>query len=45
MGQNYGFAMRLTSPRVHPVNVKLLQLQESGRVDRIVRAWLGREQE
>ena len=45
MRQNYGFAMSLTSPLVHPLNVTLLQLQESGRVDRIVREWLGRDED
>ena len=43
--QNYGFAMPLASDLLHPMNVNLLQLEESGRVDRIVRAWLGQGQE
>ncbi len=41
MRQNYGFALPIGTTLLHPVNVNLLQLQESGRVDRIVRAWLG----
>jgi polar amino acid transport system substrate-binding protein len=41
MPQNYGFAMPISSRLVHTVNVHLLQLEQSGRVDRIVRAWLG----
>lgn len=45
MRQNYGFAMPLSSELAHPVNVNLLQLEESGRVDRIVQAWLGENQE
>ena len=39
--QNYGFAMPLSSDLGHTMNVILLRLQESGRVARIVRAWLG----
>jgi polar amino acid transport system substrate-binding protein len=45
MPQKYGFAMPLSSNLVHPLNVTLLQLEESGRVSRIVRAWLGEHQE
>ncbi|MGH9609819.1 MAG: transporter substrate-binding domain-containing protein [Bryobacteraceae bacterium] len=45
MRQNYGFAFPLSSNRVRTVNLDLLQLEESGRVDRIVRAWLGDEQQ
>jgi polar amino acid transport system substrate-binding protein len=45
MRQNYGFALGLGSQMAHPINVNLLQLQEAGRVDRIVRAWLGQTQE
>lgn len=41
MRQSYGFAFPLSSPLVHTVNMNLLRLEESGRVDRIVRAWLG----
>ncbi|MGH9667508.1 MAG: transporter substrate-binding domain-containing protein, partial [Bryobacteraceae bacterium] len=43
--QNYGFAMPLSTSLLHAVNLNLLQLEESGRVDRIVRAWLGENQE
>ncbi len=46
MPQNYGFAMPLSAPAiVHKMNLYLLQLEESGRVDRIVRAWLGSEKD
>jgi polar amino acid transport system substrate-binding protein len=45
MRQNYGFATPLSSALVHELNVHLLQLEESGRVDRIVRAWLGEDQD
>jgi polar amino acid transport system substrate-binding protein len=41
MRQNYGFALPLASQLAHPINVNLLELQEAGRVERIVRAWLG----
>ena len=43
--QNYGFAMPLGSDLAHPMNVNLLQLEEGGRVDRIVRSWLGENQD
>lgn len=43
--QNYGFALPLSSKMLHALNVNLLQLEETGRVDRIVRAWLGENQE
>jgi polar amino acid transport system substrate-binding protein len=45
MRQNYGFALPLTSTLLHPINVTLLQLEESGRVDRIVREWLGESEQ
>ncbi len=45
MRQNYGFALPLSSDLAHPMNVILLQLEEGGRVDRIVRAWLGENQD
>jgi polar amino acid transport system substrate-binding protein len=45
MRQNYGFAVPLSSTLAHPMNVNLLRLEESGRVDRIVRAWLGENQD
>ena len=42
MPQNYGFAMPVSSPElVHDMNLHLLRLEESGRVDRIVQEWLG----
>ena len=41
--QNYGFAVPLMSSLISEMNVRLLELQESGRVDRIVRAWLGED--
>jgi polar amino acid transport system substrate-binding protein len=41
MRQNYGFALPLASRLLHTMNVNLLLLQESGRVDRIIRGWLG----
>jgi polar amino acid transport system substrate-binding protein len=43
--QNYGFALQLNSTLVHQMNLNLLQLEESGRMDRIVRAWLGEQQD
>ncbi|MEZ5354791.1 MAG: transporter substrate-binding domain-containing protein [Bryobacteraceae bacterium] len=39
--QNYGFALPLDSPFIHALNINLLELQESGRIDRIVASWLG----
>lgn len=39
--QAYAFAFSIASPLIHTVNISLLQLEESGRVDRIVREWLG----
>jgi polar amino acid transport system substrate-binding protein len=41
MYQGYGFAAPLESPVIHDLNINLLQLQESGRVKRIIREWLG----
>jgi len=43
--QAYSFAFSSSSPVVHEVNVNLLRLEESGRVDRIVKEWLGDEAE
>lgn len=45
MRQNYGFAVSLSSDLAHAMNVNLLQLKESGRVDRIIEAWLGEDQD
>lgn len=39
--QGYGFALPINTPLLHQVNVALLQLEESGQVDRILKAWLG----
>jgi polar amino acid transport system substrate-binding protein len=41
--QGYGFAFPLHSSLVHQANLTLLQMEESGRVDRIVKEWLGEE--
>jgi len=43
--QGYAFAFPPSSPLVHSVNLILLRLEESGRVGRIVREWLGEEAE
>jgi polar amino acid transport system substrate-binding protein len=45
MRQNYGFALQLSSELTHVVNLNLLGLEESGRVDQIVKAWLGQSQQ
>ncbi len=46
MPQNYGFAMQVSSPGlVHEMNLHLLRLEESGRVERIVQEWLGSEKD
>jgi polar amino acid transport system substrate-binding protein len=46
MHQNYGFAMSNSSADLaHAMNVYLLGMQESGRVARIVRNWLGESKE
>jgi len=45
MYQGYGFAAPLQSPVIHDLNINLLQLQESGRVKRIIREWLGEAEE
>lgn len=45
MHQGYGFAAPLRSLVVHDLNVTLLRLQESGRVRRIIRVWLGEAEE
>ncbi|MEO8130808.1 MAG: hypothetical protein ABI822_27165 [Bryobacteraceae bacterium] len=41
--QHYGFALTLDSKLQHELNLNLLQLRESGAMDRIVEGWLGRE--
>lgn len=45
MMQGYGFAFPLESNAMHELNVQLLELEESGRVDRIVNTWLGTNNE
>lgn len=42
--QGYGFALPLKTNLIHPMDIALLQLQESGRVDRIVDEWLGEDE-
>ncbi|MGH2644274.1 MAG: transporter substrate-binding domain-containing protein, partial [Chitinophagaceae bacterium] len=42
--QGYGFALPLKTRLIHPLDIALLQLQESGRVDRIVDEWLGEDE-
>lgn len=39
--QNYGFAIPLSSRLQHDLNLHLLELRESGALDRIVERWLG----
>ena len=41
--ENYAFAVALSSELTPSLNVNLLQLQELGRVDKIVADWLGNE--
>lgn len=41
MRQGYGFALPLKANNLHKTDIALLKLQESGRVDRIVKEWLG----
>jgi ABC-type amino acid transport substrate-binding protein len=43
--QAYSFAFPLSSSLTPQVNISLLRLEESGRVDRIVKAWLGDQAE
>ena len=46
MPQNYGFAMpNASADLAHTMNVHLLGLEESGRVARIGRNWLGESKE
>lgn len=42
--QGYGFAFPLQTIIQHKVNIELLKIQESGKVDRIINEWLGYEQ-
>ncbi|MEO8028802.1 MAG: transporter substrate-binding domain-containing protein [Bryobacteraceae bacterium] len=39
--QNYGFALSLNSTVQHELNLSLLQMGESGAMNRIVQQWLG----
>lgn len=39
--QGYGFALPMDTKILHQMNVSLLELEESGQVDRIAEAWLG----
>ncbi len=41
MRQGYGFAFPLKSQELHEADIALLRLQESGRISRIVKEWLG----
>lgn len=41
----YGFALPLQTSLLHKLNVNLLQLEELGRVNRIINAWLGEGEE
>lgn len=41
--QGYGFAFPLNEKKMHRVNVMLLELQESGAIDKISQKWLGKE--
>lgn len=42
--QGYGFALPLQTKLLHTMDIALLQLQESGRVNRIVDEWLGEDE-
>lgn len=41
--QGYGFAFPVDEPLVRKVDVQLLRLKESGRLDKIIREWLGND--
>lgn len=41
--QGYGFAFPIDSPLVHKMDVQLLWMKESGKLDKIFREWLGNE--
>lgn len=41
--QGYGFAVPMNSHALHEIDITLLKLQESGRVNRIVNSWLGKD--
>lgn len=40
--QGYGFAFPLNAENVHALNVALLEMQESGRMQKIITHWLGK---
>jgi polar amino acid transport system substrate-binding protein len=42
--QGYGFVFPLKTNLLHSMDIALLQLQESGRADRIVDEWLGEDE-
>jgi polar amino acid transport system substrate-binding protein len=42
MRQGYGFAVPANSKESHQIDISLLKLQKSGRVERTVNEWLGR---
>ncbi|HLR37111.1 MAG TPA: transporter substrate-binding domain-containing protein [Chitinophagaceae bacterium] len=41
--QGYGFAVPINSQDLHEIDITLLKLQESGRVERIINTWLGED--
>lgn len=41
--QGYGFVTRLNSPISSKINIRLLELSEQNRINRIVHAWIGDE--
>lgn len=41
--QGYGFATSINSPLSRKINIRLLELSEQNRINRIVQAWLGDE--
>ncbi|MEO6683965.1 MAG: hypothetical protein ABIN48_14170 [Ginsengibacter sp.] len=41
--QGFGFATRINSPLSKKINIRLLELSEQNRINRVVRAWLGEE--
>ena len=41
--QGYGFATHINSPLTRKLNIRLLELSEQNRINRIVQAWLGDE--
>lgn len=43
MRQGYGFAVPLNSSKLHDLDITMLRLQESGKIERIVTEWLGED--